>query len=95
MQRCDQKSAVPLVGKELDHDVPHQRQPSAATRQVVTMITMIIGGLGFLVLVAIVVGIVDAFQASSWRQVAAERREHWESLHLQPQGAPNVDESDD
>ena len=43
------------------------------------MITMIIGGLGFLLLVAIVVGIVDAVQASSWRQIAAERREQWES----------------
>ena len=54
-------------------------QPSAAHRQVVTVIMLIIGGLGFLLLAAIVVGIVDALQASSWRQIAAERREQWES----------------
>lgn len=59
------------------------------------MITMIIGGLAALVLVAIVVGIVDALHAPSWREVAAERRENWESRHLQPQGPPYVDDSDD
>ena len=50
------------------------------------MIILIIGGLGFLLLAAIVVGIVDALQASSWRQVAAERREQWEAQRLQPHG---------
>ena len=83
------------MGKELEHDVPHLRQRSEATWQVVTVITMIVGGVGFLVLIAIVVGIVDVYQASSWRQVAAERREHWESLHLQPQGPPTTDDGDD
>jgi hypothetical protein len=53
---------------------------------VVTVITLIIGGLGFLLLAAIVVGVVDALQASSWRQVAAERREQWEARRLQPHG---------
>jgi len=47
---------------------------------------LIIGGLGFLLLAAIVVGIVDAMQAPSWRQVAAERREQWEARRLQPHG---------
>ena len=45
---------------------------------------LIIGGLGFLLLAATIVGIVDALQASSWRQVAAERREQWEAQRLQP-----------
>jgi hypothetical protein len=41
-----------------------------------------------------VVGIVDALQASTWRQIAAERREQWEARHLQPHG-PLFDDSDD
>jgi Trk-type K+ transport system membrane component len=58
---------------------------------VVTVIMMIVGGLGFLLLAAIVVGIVDALQASSWRRIAAERREQWESRHLQLQGRVRSD----
>lgn len=50
------------------------------------MIMMIIGGLALLVLAAVVVGIVDAVQAPSWRQVAAERRAQWEARRLQPNG---------
>ena len=45
---------------------------------------LIIGGLGFLLLAAIVVGIVDALLASSWRLVAAERREQWVAQRLLP-----------
>jgi hypothetical protein len=62
---------------------------------VVTVITMTIVGLVALVLVAIVVGIVDAHQAATWRQIAAERRENWEARHLQPHGPSNLDEVDD
>lgn len=47
------------------------------------MITVIAAGAGFLVLVAIVVGIVDAAQAATWRRIASERREQWEAR--QPQ----------
>jgi len=48
---------------------------------------LILGGLAFLLVAAIVVGIVDALHASSWRRIAAERREQWESRrHLQPHG---------
>ncbi len=83
------------MGKELDPDVSPHRQHPATARQVVTVITMIIGGLAALLLVAIVVGIVDARQASSWRQVAAERREDWEARHLQPQGPPYAEDDDD
>jgi hypothetical protein len=55
---------------------------------------MIIGGLGILLVAALVVGIVDALQASSWRRIAAERREDWESRHrdLQPHGRQFDDE---
>lgn len=43
------------------------------------MITLVIAGVGFIVVVAVVVGIVDAARASAWRRVAAERRESWEA----------------
>ena len=58
------------------------------------MIAMIIGGLAILLVVAIVVGTVDALQAASWRRIAAERREQWESRHrnLQPHGRVFDDE---
>ena len=50
------------------------------------MITVIATGVVFLVLVAIVVGIVDAAQAPRWRRIAAERREEWEARRPQPHG---------
>lgn len=50
------------------------------------MITLIVAGFGLLVLVAIVVGIVEAAQASSWRQIAAERRAQWEARQPQLHG---------
>lgn len=50
------------------------------------MITLIVAGIGLLVLVAIVVGIVEAAQASTWRQIAAERRAQWEAKQPQPHG---------
>ncbi|GAA0944117.1 hypothetical protein [Pseudonocardia zijingensis] len=66
------------------------------------MITFITAGIGLLVLVAIVVGIVEAAQASRWRQIAAERRARWEArqpqLHgFDPYAAPEShdDEWDD
>lgn len=43
------------------------------------MITVIAAGIAFIVVVAIVVGIVDAAQAHVWRQVAADRRARWEA----------------
>ncbi len=55
---------------------------------------MIIGGLGFLLVAAIVVGVVDALQAAGWRRIAAERREQWESRHLQPHGRVPRDTDD-
>jgi hypothetical protein len=50
------------------------------------MITLVVTGIGLLVLVAVVVGISDARQAPTWRQIAAERRAKWEAKHLQPHG---------
>jgi hypothetical protein len=43
------------------------------------VITLIVAGIGLLVLVAIVVGVVDATQAPKWREIAAERRARWEA----------------
>jgi hypothetical protein len=63
------------------------------------MITYIAIGIGFLVVVAIIVGIVDAAQASRWRTVARERRERWESrqrqYHGYDSGSYSIDEEDD
>ena len=65
------------------------------------MITLIAAGIGLLVLVAITVGIVEATQAPTWRQIAAERRARWEAkqpqLHgLDPYaGSQSYDDSDD
>ena len=50
------------------------------------MITLIAAGIGLLVLVAIVVGIWDATQAPTWRQIAAERRARWEAKQPQLHG---------
>lgn len=50
------------------------------------MIAVIAAGIGFIVVVAIVVGIVDAMQAARWRQIAAERRARWEERQLQLHG---------
>jgi hypothetical protein len=50
------------------------------------MITVVVGGLLSIVVIAIVVGVVDAFQASAWRRIAAERRESWEARQLELHG---------
>lgn len=42
------------------------------------MITFILVAFTLLVVLAIVVGIVDARQAPAWREIAAERRRHAE-----------------
>jgi hypothetical protein len=43
------------------------------------MITVIVAGIGLILIIAVIVGIVDARQASTWRRVAAERRRNWEA----------------
>lgn len=52
----------------------------------VAVITLIVAGLGLLVLVAIVVGIVEAAQAPAWRRIAKERRARWEARQPQLHG---------
>jgi hypothetical protein len=42
------------------------------------VITFICVGLAFLVGLAVVVGFMDAAQATAWRRIAAERRQIWE-----------------
>lgn len=43
------------------------------------MIVLIAAGVGFILLLAIVVGIIDAARAPEWRRVAAQRRRDWEA----------------
>lgn len=61
------------------------------------MIVTIVAGVGFIVLVAIVVGIVDAVQAPARRLTAADRRQNWEARQLEFHGvdATDVDNWDD
>ena len=42
------------------------------------MISIIIAGAAFIVVVAVVVGIVDSFPAPAWRRMSRERRRNWE-----------------
>jgi hypothetical protein len=53
---------------------------------VVAVITIIVAGIALIVIVALVVPIVDAIQAPTWRQIARERRQNWEDRQLQPHG---------
>jgi hypothetical protein len=58
------------------------------------MITLFAAGVGLVVLVAIVVGIIEATQAPTWRQIATERHAQWEArqpqLHdLNPYAGPH------
>jgi hypothetical protein len=59
------------------------------------MITLIAAGIGLLILVAITVGIVEAAQAPTWRQIAAERRARWVAKQPQHAGSPPHDDVDD
>lgn len=43
------------------------------------MIMFIIAGVAVLAAIAVVVGIVDAAHAPTWREIAAERRAQWEA----------------
>ncbi len=51
------------------------------------MISIIIAGAAFIVVVAVVVGIVDSLQAPAWRRIARERRRNWEARQLELQGS--------
>jgi hypothetical protein len=45
---------------------------------VVTVIAVLAIGLAALIVLAVLVGIVDATQAATWRGIARERRADWE-----------------
>ena len=55
---------------------------------------VIVAGIVFLAVAAIVVGIVDAVHAASWRWVAAERRERWEERAMELHGGFDAAEHD-
>jgi hypothetical protein len=79
----------------LDDGVERKDQqgvPSPTGQVVAVIITVIAVGIGLLIVVAIVVGIVDATQASTWREVAAERRRRWEARQVEFHGG--VDHGD-
>lgn len=59
------------------------------------MISLILVGVGFIVVVAIIVGIADAVQAPAWRQIAAERREEWEARQPEFHGGNDAETWDD
>jgi len=59
------------------------------------VITVIVAGVGFIVIVTIVVGIADAYRAPARRQIAAERRQNWEARQLEFHGVEDVDGWDD
>lgn len=58
-----------------------------------TVMTVAVMGLIFLVTVATVVGILDATRAPRWRRIAAERREEWEARH--PAFHGDIDNADE
>ena len=47
------------------------------------MITIIVGGIALIAMLAVVVGIADSVQAPAWRQIARERRRIWEERQLE------------
>jgi hypothetical protein len=47
---------------------------------------VIVGGIAVIVVLAIIVGVVDATNAPTWRQIAADRRRDWEARQLEPHG---------
>ena len=48
-------------------------------------------GIGLILVIAIVVGIVDAARASAWRAIAAERRQNWEARRPEYHGIDDRD----
>lgn len=54
-----------------------------------------IAGIAFIVIVAIVVGIVDSMQAPAWRRIAAERRNNWYARQYETHGPSEAGSWDD
>ncbi|MEJ3652129.1 hypothetical protein WEH80_03880 [Actinomycetes bacterium KLBMP 9759] len=55
------------------------------------MILLIAAGAGLIIMIAIIVGIVDAAQASAWRRIAQERRQNWESRQPEYHGVDGAE----
>lgn len=49
-------------------------------------------GVGVILVIAVVVGIVDAANAPMWRQVARERRQRWEARYPEYHSRPFDDD---
>ena len=58
------------------------------------MITVIALGIAFLVVSAVVVGMIDAAQAPMRRRIAAERRDRWEARQAEFHSV-DLDDDDD
>jgi hypothetical protein len=59
------------------------------------MIAIIATGFGFLVVLAVVIGIIDAVSAARWRRTASERRRRWESRQPEYIGPAAVYDDED
>jgi hypothetical protein len=59
------------------------------------MIAIIATGFGFLVVLAVVIGVIDAVSAAGWRRTASERRERWESRRPEYSGPPAAYDDED
>jgi hypothetical protein len=46
------------------------------------MTYLIVTGIFLISVLAVVVGLIDARNAQRWREIAADRRRAWESVHL-------------
>lgn len=76
--------------------MPDATAAGVEEKEVAPVITLIALGIGFILIVAIVVGVVDAALAPAWRRVAAERRDNWEARRLDFHGIdPDLAADDD
>jgi regulator of extracellular matrix RemA (YlzA/DUF370 family) len=62
---------------------------------VVAVIALIVVGIAFIVVAALVVGIVDRTRAPALRRLAAERRKEWEERVLELHGGVEPAAQDD
>ena len=46
------------------------------------MTYLTVSGILMIIVLAVVVGVIDARNAPRWREIAADRRRAWESAHL-------------
>ncbi|GAA4543560.1 hypothetical protein [Pseudonocardia xishanensis] len=46
-----------------------------------SVLALVLVGVGVLAVIGVVVGVMDAAQSRAWRRVAADRRRNWEVRH--------------